>query len=362
MMEMRSENSEDIVIYFRLFNEMLEKVSGIPNYKFNLRCFLCDEAGVNYKAVRIVYGDDFCKDRVHGCQFHFKQQIQKKKNEVPLEMRETFIEMCKQLCTVTMVAKYKILKGRLEEMAETVPTLYSWIEWWDDRRAHIFGPYRGGGLPKCNLSKQGNAQWKPTNTMRLVHAACNDVSSMIFQEVKVYLFDRNMMRSRGRARSKATQDAQDRAKQITFANDFIEAFSDPAAMLEQIRETLHPSSHISNARSSFKPLKVKKKNEKKNEKEKPKQKQKRRNDVPPTSSSLDEMGKKARLTEKVIAGLEDSNSSDDEDDRRKKLKKVIQENPPVVIFTDSLGIKTCQGCGKAITKKEQMYPSNMVFK
>ena len=295
-MEMRSENSKDIAIFFRLFNEMLEKVSGIPNYKFNPRCFLYDEAGANYKAVRIVYGDDFCKDRVCGCQFHFKQQIQKKKNEVGM-LRETFIETCKQLCTVTTVAKYKILKGRLEEMAETVPTLYSWIEWWDDRRAQIFGPYRGGGLLGCNLSEQGNAQWKPTNTMQLVHAACDDVSR-IFQEVKVYLFDRNMMRSTGRGRSKATRDDQDRAKQITVANDFIEAFSNPAAMLEQIWETLHPSSHIPKARSSFKPLKVNKNNEKKNAKEKPKQKQKRHNDVPPTSSSLDEMGKIARLTEK----------------------------------------------------------------
>ena len=108
-------------------------------------------------------------------------------------------------------------------------------------------------------------------------------------------------------------------------------------MLEQIRETLHPLSHIPKGRSSFKPPKVNKKNEKKNEKEKPKQKQKRHNDVPPTSSSLDGMGKKARLAKKVIAGLEDSDSSDDEDNRRKKLKKVIQENPPVVIFTDGLG-------------------------
>ena len=147
--------------------------------------------------------------------------------------------------------------------------------------------------------------------MQLVHAAHDDVSSMIFQEVKVYLFDRNMMKSTGRARSKAIRDAQDRAKQITVANDFIEAFSNPAAMLEQIRETLHPSSHIPKGRSSFKPLKVNKKNEKKNVKEKPKQKQKRHNDVPPTSSSLDEMGKKARLAEKVIARLEDSDSSDD---------------------------------------------------
>ena len=153
-------------------------------------------------------------------------------------MRETFIETCKQLCTVTTVAKYKILKGRLEEMAETVPTLYSWIEWWDDGKAHIFGPYRGGDLPGCNLSEQGNAQWKPTNTMQLVHVVRDDVSSMIFQEVKVYLFDRNMMRSTGRARSKAIRDAQDRAKQITVANDFIEAFSNPAAMIEQISVVL----------------------------------------------------------------------------------------------------------------------------
>ena len=105
--------------------------------------------------------------------------------------------------------------------------------------------------------------------MRLVHAARDDVSSMIFQEVKVYLFNRNMMRSTGRGRSKATRDAQDRAKQITVANDFIEAFSNPAAMVEQIRETLHPSFHIPKARSSFKPPKVNKNNEKKNAKEKP---------------------------------------------------------------------------------------------
>ena len=80
-MEKRSENSEDIAIFFWLFNKMLEKVSGIKNYKFNPRCFLCDEAGASYKAIRIVYGDVFCQDRVHGCQFHFKQQIQKKKEQ-----------------------------------------------------------------------------------------------------------------------------------------------------------------------------------------------------------------------------------------------------------------------------------------
>ena len=72
--------------------------------------------------------------------------------------------------------------------------------------------------------------------------------------------------------------------------------------------------------------------------------------------------KKARLAKRIIAGLEDSDSNEDEDNSRKKLKKVIPQNPPVVILTDGLGIKTCQGCGNGITKDEQMSPSNMVFR
>ena len=72
--------------------------------------------------------------------------------------------------------------------------------------------------------------------------------------------------------------------------------------------------------------------------------------------------KMARLAERIIARLEDSDSNEDEDNSRMKLKKVIPQNPPVVILTDKLGIKTCQGCGKGLTKDQQMYPSNMVLR
>ena len=68
-MKMRSENTNDISIFFTLFNEVLEQVSGIKGYKFNLRCFMCDEGGTNYRAVREVYGEEFCRDWVRGCRF-----------------------------------------------------------------------------------------------------------------------------------------------------------------------------------------------------------------------------------------------------------------------------------------------------
>ena len=76
------------------------------------------------------------------------------------------------------------------------------------------------------------------------------------------------------------------------------------------------------------------------------------------------MEKKAKLAERVIAGLEDSDNEDvdEEDNSRKTIRNVIPQNPPVVISTDGLGIKTCQGCGNSITKNQQMYPSNIVFR
>ena len=99
--------------------------------------------------------------------FTSNSRCKRKKHEVPENMREEFIDTCNQLCKVTTVSKYNILKGKLEEMAARVPQLYTWIEWWHDQRSHIFGPYSGGGLPGCNLSEQGNAKWHPTNTTEI---------------------------------------------------------------------------------------------------------------------------------------------------------------------------------------------------
>ena len=71
-MEIRSEHHEDIVLFLTLFNKILEEVTGIPGYKFNPWYFVCDESGVNYKAIALVYGEEFAAKCVKGCQWHFK--------------------------------------------------------------------------------------------------------------------------------------------------------------------------------------------------------------------------------------------------------------------------------------------------
>ena len=67
-MELCSENYLDISLFLCLFNEMLAEISNRPGYKFNPRYFVCDEGGANYKAVWDVYGEDFVRHRVKGCQ------------------------------------------------------------------------------------------------------------------------------------------------------------------------------------------------------------------------------------------------------------------------------------------------------
>ena len=47
---------------------------------------------------------------------------------------------------------------------------------------------------------------------------------------------------------------------------------------------------------------------------------------------------------------------------REKEIEVCSSKPTNGVFTDGLGISVCKGCPKGITKEEQKYPNNMVFK
>ena len=111
-MEIQSENSQDIAQFFKLFNELVMKVLKTEGKMFNPRFFMCDKGGANHEAIRIVYSDEFAKTRVVGCQWHFKNDASRIAKRIGPDMQEMFIALTKELCKVTTVAKYKILKSR----------------------------------------------------------------------------------------------------------------------------------------------------------------------------------------------------------------------------------------------------------
>ena len=110
-MEIRSENTNDITIFFELFNEILQKETKNPEYKFNPHTFVCDESGANYNTIRNVFGETVANNRVKGCQWHFKNQAKKREGGMPEDVKENFKKTCEELCTATTVAKYNILKN-----------------------------------------------------------------------------------------------------------------------------------------------------------------------------------------------------------------------------------------------------------
>lgn len=127
-MEIRTENTEDITKFFLFFNEIMEKHTGKIGIKFNPRCIVCDESGANYAAIRAVYGEDFCNNCVKGCQWHFKNDVNKKANDVNPEYRDLFKSTCMKLCHVTTVAKYTVLKSKLDEIVKMSPRITKWID------------------------------------------------------------------------------------------------------------------------------------------------------------------------------------------------------------------------------------------
>ena len=50
-MEVQNENTHTLELFFKLLNEILQKVTGNPHYKFNPYRFYVDEAGANINTI-----------------------------------------------------------------------------------------------------------------------------------------------------------------------------------------------------------------------------------------------------------------------------------------------------------------------
>ena len=66
-----------MVMFFKLLNEMLQKVSGKKNYKFNPWRFYVDEGGANKNAIQEVFGLKALRKTV-TCQWHFSNVLKQR--------------------------------------------------------------------------------------------------------------------------------------------------------------------------------------------------------------------------------------------------------------------------------------------
>ena len=188
-MEVRSESSENIGTFFKLWNRVLIIVGDKDDtYFFNPRKIMVDSSGANYAGVRITFGLEYMIDKLISCQWHFMHNMEILAQSITEEEdKDDFLELCQKLLLSTTILEYQLVAGRLGQLAEKYPFLKPKLNWWHVRRWHVFGAFCTGPTHAgVNLAEIGNKLWKTTGSnLSLLDAAKKDVSTWVLQDEEI---------------------------------------------------------------------------------------------------------------------------------------------------------------------------------
>ena len=254
-MEVRTEHTDELTIFWKLLNEMLAKLTKKPDYKFNPNYILFDEAGANFTSVKGIFSDEFVKKRVVTCQWHFLNKVMDSINKIGEDYQEEFAEKAGQLCKVPTVPEFELLFARLKEICAMFPETGNFLNWYYARRTHLFPAFRAGRHSGVNLAEVGNAMWKPQRKLSLVAAAKDDIATMMQQESDVVRFKGGEGFKRGYASTDTQRATMEKRTQMEQARSFAQVLQNEAALQMQREADENPPYFMPSSSSSHKPTK-----------------------------------------------------------------------------------------------------------
>ena len=81
-----NEDTANIELFFKTFNEAMGKYLGEPRYISDPFLLMMDEKRANFEAISRVFGENFSKTKAKTCQFHhFRNCAEKYKVDLSLE-------------------------------------------------------------------------------------------------------------------------------------------------------------------------------------------------------------------------------------------------------------------------------------
>jgi hypothetical protein len=99
-----------------------------------------DMAGVNLVGIRDVFGSKALK-QVKTCEFHFKQNRNKKARELDQESAQELKDICEALLIAQTTDGYAAATSDLTKFVNKKPDCEFLESWWDDRREFIFNAF-----------------------------------------------------------------------------------------------------------------------------------------------------------------------------------------------------------------------------
>ena len=222
-MEAMHEDTPTMILFFNLLNEVLQKVSGKPKYKFNPCRFYVDEAGCNKNAISRVFGRD-ALNRTVTCQWHFLQCVRAKAMQVKEHHRKTFRKLCRRWIAATTRSEYDSISAALRTLCEKSRIL-DWFLWWDERKFHIVHAFRGFNLSGLNLAESGQSGMKPKTRKKLclIDATYKDCSLLMCQDEMYKAYIGNISKEIGKGLNIRQIQERDRRAQEERARRYADA-------------------------------------------------------------------------------------------------------------------------------------------
>ena len=184
-MDCERENTENVALFLKLFNEILCKVKKDPTFIWSPRGIMLDENGANKKAIRQVLGNDMTK-RSWGCQWHYFRCAICQSIKINASDRKKFLNLAYALAkdAVTKNEYFDILT-KLKEVC-TTNSCMKWLKFWHERHEHFVPAYCGFFLLSMNIAESGksgmHAQQPHGKMLSLVDATYKDISKQMHQD------------------------------------------------------------------------------------------------------------------------------------------------------------------------------------
>ena len=337
-MEAMHEDTPTMILFFNLLNEVLQKVSGKPKYKFNPCRFYVDEAGCNKNAISRVFGRD-ALNRTVTCQWHFLQCVHAKAMHVKERHRKTFRKLCRRWIAATTRSEYDSISAALRTLCEKSGIL-DWFLWWDERKFHIVRAFRGFNLSGLNLAESGQSGMKPKTRkkLRLIDAAYKDCAQMMRQDEMYKAYIGNISKEIGKGLNIRQIQERDRRAQEDRARRYADAL---------LRGDVNAQTDDEENSEGFIPT------------------DSARHRAPRYHSKKNPTEKR----KKGILSQEEANMSD-----ASSIHSEEQEEVPQFVDDDFVSsvratklvfinntIKRCYGCGQPFNHEKMLSPGNLVF-
>ena len=232
VMHCEYEDATNVALFWQLFNKALQAALENPLTTFQPYGYMMDEGGAEWTRLQRECGEQEV-EVAKSCQFHYKQAVNREAGKLNSSTSKfEFKKIANTMLIANSPSTYDKAYGKMVAFIKEKPTkrnfLKSWLDWWDERKQHVFNAFRT--LPfttTTNLSECLHSSWETTNASKLtlIDAVYDDVADSVKLAAYEKLFGDGSVPPPG-VPTEPTRQARERDRQRrkaeSYANDLVD--------------------------------------------------------------------------------------------------------------------------------------------